>query len=100
MGKVSKAIETAGDCYKAIEVTESCALGASGDVYTVGEAIKVCEKDFSAKLTKSNRAIYSSLNRQCGKKYEKEEGTMYRSAAAFCSLGVTRLFYQLNTPVQ
>jgi hypothetical protein len=43
---------------------------------------------------------YSALNTKCQKKYESMEGTLYLSMNAFCHLSVTKLFYDLLTPVE
>jgi hypothetical protein len=89
--QVSQKITEAGSCWEASEIADACALGASGDVYTVGSAIARCEQDMPV-MSQSDAAMYSTLNNKCTEKYSKLEGTMYMSMNAFCHLQVTRLF--------
>ncbi|MGZ3807860.1 MAG: hypothetical protein ACXVCE_07225, partial [Bacteriovorax sp.] len=87
-------ITQSASCYEASEVASACALGASGDVYTVGAAVARCEKDMP-KMSEKDAATYSYLNEKCNDKYASMEGTLYMSMNAFCHLSVTKLFDEL-----
>jgi hypothetical protein len=97
--KVAKVITDADSCYAASDLAEACALGSSGDVYTVGAAIARCKKDMPV-MSKDDAKMYKALNKKCGAKYSKLDGTMYRSMNAFCVLDVTKLFFDLLTPAE
>lgn len=92
--RVGQIITDSGSCYEASEVADACAIGASGDVYTVGTAIARCEKDMPV-MSKEDATMYKTLNDKCTDKYSKLEGTMYMSMNAFCHLQVTRLFLDI-----
>lgn len=97
--KVSDVITNSASCYEASEVADACALGASGDVYTVGSAIARCEKDIPA-MSEKDAKTYSELNQKCQDKYSSMEGTLYMSMNAFCHLSVTKLFNELLSTEQ
>lgn len=88
---VAQLAADASSCYEASEIVTACALGASGDVYTVSSAIGRCEKDL-VKISKEDKKSLEYLKRRCNEKYSSMEGTLYRSANAFCQLSAT-LFY-------
>lgn len=92
--KVAELATNAGSCWEASEVVEACALGASGDVFTVGAAIGRCEKDIPA-MSRKDKKNYSYLKEKCNAKYDKMDGTMYRSMNAFCHLSVAKLYVDL-----
>lgn len=92
--KVAEVITDADSCYTASDLADACALGASGDVYTVGAAITRCEKEMPI-MSKADAKIYKTLKSKCEKKYSKLEGSMYISMNAFCHLQVTKLFQEL-----
>lgn len=93
---VGKLITESDSCYSASEIAGACALGAGGDVFTVGKAISRCEKDMPV-MSKADASMYATLNDKCSEKYSTMEGSMYRSMEAFCHLQVTRLFLSLLT---
>lgn len=92
--KVAELALNADNCYEASEIVNACALGASGDVYTVGAAINRCERDFPV-MTPKDTETYLYLKNKCNEKYDGMDGTLYRSMNAFCHLSVTELFYSL-----
>ncbi len=93
-------ISAAKTCREASDIAESCAMGSSMDVGTVGAAMTVCEVDFGKKLKPSEKKTYSSLLQKCNAKYAKMQGTMYVASAAFCRLSVSQLFSNLYTPAE
>lgn len=97
--KVADLATNASSCYEASEIVDACALGASGDVYTVGAAIDRCQKDFPV-MTPEYQQNFSFLNNKCTEKYESMEGTLYLSMNAFCHLSVSKLFNELLSPVE
>lgn len=94
LDKVAQLAMKASSCYEASEIVNACALGASGDVFTVSAAIARCEKDIPT-MSKKDAQTYSYLNQKCNDKYESMSGTLYMSMNAFCHLSVTRLFVEL-----
>lgn len=84
-------------CMDAKDLAERCALGASGDVVTAGAASAICQKDFAKKP--ADQKLFAALRARCNTKFVHEDGTMYRSAAAFCVLEVAALLSGLNQPV-
>ena len=84
-------------CVDAKDLAERCALGASGDVVTAGAATTICQKDFAKKP--ADHKLFATLSARCNTKFAHEDGTMYRSAAAFCVLEVAALLSGLNLPV-
>ena len=97
--KIINRIEASATCAEAAGVAESCGWGSSIDVHFAGSAIAVCEKDFQ-RISRADRQAYGRLNGQCEKKYEKEEGTMYRSFAAYCRLSVAKTYSSAFGPVE
>ncbi|MBX3157141.1 MAG: hypothetical protein KF773_14290 [Deltaproteobacteria bacterium] len=89
-----KEIGKAKTCDGAASLAEKCALGASGDAVIAGAAVDVCKKDFAK--SKDDTALHDKLAKRCGAKYEKMQGTMYVSMAAFCALDVAKLLSNLN----
>jgi len=92
--KILAAIEGGGNCYVASGIAESCAYGSSLDVQFVAAATDVCGSGFDV-MPADVRAIYESLLDRCGAKFAEEEGTLYRSATAFCQLEITHLMATL-----
>ncbi len=93
-------IEKADSCYSAKSLAEACAYGSSLDIQTAGAAYGVCE----AELTKTNPAknltdLLTGMNSLCNKKYENEDGTMYRSMNAFCRLSAVEWILGVASPV-
>jgi hypothetical protein len=96
--KLAAAIAGAESCSEAADLARSCASGTSRDVSMTSHVIQRCEKDF-ATLTRSERAMYTHLTNRCEKKYAREQGTMYRSAASFCRMGVAETFASVFGPI-
>lgn len=80
----------APSCRRAVTLFEICEYGAGGDV-TLGMAVtKKCEGDFLGKLSVAQKRAYDRKQKHCARKYQNEEGTMYRSFEAFCGAYVAR----------
>lgn len=94
--KVSSLTLEAKSCWEASEIVSACSLGSSIDVFLVGSAIERCERDMTA-LSKADKASYSYLNQRCDDKYASMQGSMYRSANAFCRLSATKFFNNILT---
>jgi hypothetical protein len=84
------AVHKAPTCNEALKVAESCAYGASGDTGLTNIVMEKCEADFSTKMSKAQRRAYDRGIKRCDEKYRRQEGTMYRSAAAFCRATLAR----------
>ena len=92
--KVAELATNSSSCYEASEIVTACALGASGDVFTVGAAIARCEKDLPT-MSAADKKTYDYLNEKCSDKYSSMSGSMYRSMNVFCHLSVSKLFTDL-----
>lgn len=92
-------IEKAESCYAAKSLAEACAYGSSLDVQTAGTAYGVCDAELS-KTSPSEKflTILSSMNEMCNEKYQKLDGTMYRSMNAFCRLSAVEWILNLASP--
>ena len=84
------AVRKAPTCKEALKVAEACAYGATGDVGLTNIVLEKCEADFSAKMSKAQRQRYNHEIKRCDEEYRREEGTMYRSMAAFCRATLAR----------
>lgn len=100
LDKVSAAIRATSSCDKASEIAEACALGASGDAFTVPVAERKCGLDFWKKLSSQDKKVYNQLQAKCDEKYKGQDGTMYISFQAFCRLSVAKLYSELYTPAE
>jgi hypothetical protein len=78
------AVSKAPGCDRALKVAEACAFGATGDTGLTNIVIEKCEADFSRKMSKAQRQAYDRGIKRCDEKYKHKDGSMYRSAAAFC----------------
>ena len=92
--KVSTLALEAHTCHEASEIVSACSLGSSIDIFLVGSAIERCERDMTT-ISKTDKTSYDYLNQRCDDKYASMEGSMYRSANAFCRLAATRFFHNL-----
>ncbi len=92
-------IEAANSCWEAKNIAESCALGAGGDVGVVAVAMDVCERHMP-KLSARELEMKNSMHERCNKKFEDMDGSMYRSATAFCHLSVQEMFVNLYSPAE
>jgi hypothetical protein len=78
------AVRKAPTCNAALKVAEACAYGAGGDTGLTNIVLEKCEAGFSARMSKAERRVYDRGIRRCDEKHRRQEGTMYRSMAAFC----------------
>ncbi len=83
-GAVTQAIEQASTCKASFDILDVCRMGASGDVPRAMIVIEKCEKVFLANLKPDSKRTYEVARQDCRRKYAKQEGTMYVSAAAIC----------------
>ncbi|PIP95599.1 MAG: hypothetical protein COW00_00465 [Bdellovibrio sp. CG12_big_fil_rev_8_21_14_0_65_39_13] len=97
--EVQTQIEQQTECYFAAQIARECAWGSSIDVQFVAAAAEKC-MDFQPKMNRSDKRMYKSLMNKCAKKYENEEGTLYRSMHAHCTLNVMELMHNLFSPVE
>jgi hypothetical protein len=86
------AINAEAGCDRAMKRFEACAYGSSGDIHLGAAVEKKCERNFLDRLKEPQRRLYQSKMRLCDRKYQNEEGTMYRSLTAFCRAEVARRF--------
>ena len=84
------AVRKAPTCNAALKVAESCAYGATGDTGLTNIVLEKCEANFLARMSKAQRRAYDRGIKRCDEKYRHQEGTMYRSMAAFCRATLAR----------
>jgi hypothetical protein len=83
---VDDGLTAAPTCKAAARLLSDCALGASGDVARGGIVREKCERDFLPGLGPKEARAYRAGLARCARKYAKQEGSMYRSMAAFCAV--------------
>ena len=91
-------ISSSKSCYEASQIAQECAWGSSIDVQFVGAASEICLANYDSWSDK-HKIILSTLSEDCNKKYENEQGSLYRSMNAFCYLGVVEVLSSLNDEV-
>jgi hypothetical protein len=77
---------------RAIKVFQACEYGTSGDIRFGAVVEKKCEADFLGHLREPQKSAYRRELRLCDRKYANEQGTMYRSFAAFCRAEVAQRY--------
>jgi len=77
-----------------MDIFQSCAYVASGDVPLGQAVIRKCEGDFVTKLDASRKRAYEQKIKRCWRKYRHELGTMYRSFEAMCAAAVAQAYSQ------
>lgn len=93
-------IEKADSCYSAKSLADACAYGSSLDVQTAGAAYSVCAAELAKeKPTKSLNTLLSNMKTLCNKKYEKAQGTMYRSMNSYCHLSAIEWVLGVASPL-
>jgi hypothetical protein len=90
--KITADMDKAPSCREAMELASACAMGGSSDVQLGAAVQERCERDFLARLNKAQRRAYEADHKRCERKYRRTEGTMYRSAEAFCHAEVAEKF--------
>ena len=86
------AINATPGCERAMKLFEDCEYGTSGDIHLGAAVEKKCERDFRARLKQPQKQLYQSEMRVCDRKYQNEDGTMYRSFTAFCRAEVAQRY--------
>ncbi|MDX2205471.1 MAG: hypothetical protein NW223_22165 [Hyphomicrobiaceae bacterium] len=77
---VVRAIAGAPGCGAAYQMMEACAFGSSADVQTGAAVVERCAPGIPPRL----RSAFEREQSACHARYERLDGTMYRSMAAFC----------------
>jgi len=90
LDEIIDVINAAPGCARAMKVFEDCEFGSSGDVQLGAAVEKKCEADFLKRLTGPQKLAYQREMQACDRKYENEDGTMYRSFTAFCRAEVAQ----------
>lgn len=87
------------NCDDAARLAEACGWGSSLDVSTVSLATTICENQIQAnKPAKADLNLLNAMYKRCNAKYAHEQGTMYRSANAYCVLSADQFIFHLTTP--
>ena len=84
LDKVEKALQDAPTCRKSLRLFSHCQMGGGSDVHAAGIITEKCEAEFLARLTNPQRQSYKREQDRCYRKYRSEQGSMYRSAEAYC----------------
>jgi len=82
--KIGESADKAPRCSAALALFGACSVGASSDVRLGGAVLARCERDFLKLLNKAQTRSYRAEQARCERKYSRREGSMYRSAEAFC----------------
>ena len=90
----------ASSCTAARELLSACAAGGSSDVRIGAAALTRCERDFLPRLNKTRRLAYQAAQDRCERRYSRREGTMYRSALAFCLVEAAEKFVKASRAKQ
>ena len=88
--EIENLLRRAPSCQRAIALFEICQFGSSGDVSLGAIVTKKCEGDFLSELSAAQRRDYDREQKHCQRKYASEDGSMYRSFAAFCGADAAR----------
>jgi hypothetical protein len=94
---LSTALEHAGSCRAAFAKLSECSWGSSADLAFGDVVVKVCEREFLAKLTAAGKANYAAEAALCAYEHALQDGTMYRSMEALCRAEVASRFAQTPT---
>jgi hypothetical protein len=94
LDEIVEAIDATPGCARAMKLFKACELGSSGDIRLGAAVEKKCERDFLARLRQPNKELYQRDMQACDRKYQNEEGTMYRSFTAFCRAEVAQRYSQ------
>ena len=90
--EIVDAINATHGCEAAMKLFTDCEFGTSGDI-ALGAAVEnKCEGDFLKRLKVSQKRSYQREMRVCDRKYQNEDGTMYRSFTAFCRAEVAQRY--------
>ena len=97
-GRVIEAVKAAPSCDAAINAFQTCASGASSDVAVGGAVEEKCEGFFLRRLSAQQKKIYDREQRRCSRKYQHEQGSMYRSFTAHCGAEVAQKYARRFSP--
>lgn len=98
--QITADLAAARSCTAAVDLFAACQGGASGDIEYGDIVVKRCERDFLGGLTPAKLRTYRDAHKQCGRKYAKQSGTMYRSFEAFCHAEVAQTFARRASPAR
>jgi hypothetical protein len=90
--EIVEVIKASPGCKRAMQVFETCAYTASGDIQLGAAVEKKCEADFLDRRRRPAKQAYQRKMRVCDHKYDNESGTMYQSFAAFCRAEVAQRY--------
>jgi hypothetical protein len=81
-------LAAAPSCQESVRLFTLCAMGASLDGRLAVPVKENCEKRFISRLTAERRKTYEAELEACNAKYAQRQGTINRSANAFCRVDV------------
>ncbi|WP_424361144.1 hypothetical protein [Methylocystis parvus] len=87
-------VAAAKDCGEAYKIYEACIWGSTADVQRGAMVQELCEKGFVSKHSGALKKNYERRIGVCERKYQKQEGTMYRSMEAVCAAGSAHDFWK------
>lgn len=82
------------NCSEAYEFMSKCGCACTADIRASAVAMKTCESGFLSKLSASEKRKYNEDLSLCLEKYKSnKDGSIYRSAEAFCKLAVAKRYF-------
>ncbi len=92
LNEIIEVINATPGCERAMKLFEDCQFSTSGDIHLGAAVEKKCEADFLKRLTGPQKRAYRRKMQVCDRKYENQQGTMYRSFTAFCRAEIARRY--------
>ena len=92
MDDIMAALSDMAGCDASMKVFQACQMGSAADVQ-FGEIVeKKCEAAFLSRLGRARKRIYEDQLGRCNTKFADKQGTMWRSATAFCRAGISQRY--------
>ena len=92
MDDIIAVLDDASSCDRAVKIFQACEYGTSGDIRFGAVVEKKCEADFLGRLSERQKLAYRRELPLCERRYANQQGTMYRSFAAFCRAEVAQRY--------
>ena len=90
--QLEDALRQASSCGKAADILSKCEWGSSADVGFASIVLDKCEKKLLPRLTAAGKQRYRRERELCAYEYSGQEGTLYLSEEAMCSVYVAQRF--------
>jgi hypothetical protein len=98
MDDIIAALNASLGCNASMKVFQACQMGSTADVQFGGIVEKKCEAAFLSRLNPGRKRVYEDQLARCEAKYGTKQGTMRRSATAFCRAAISQRYaHRLGT---